>query len=111
MHFVINDTVKQLLNLLWFCKKVNIPFEVYGFTNDSAAEWRNRSTSGRHELDEIQEMKENEIYCHPTFRLLNFISSNSGKDFEEQCLNLFKLSYSLQERYSDYVPFLSLIHI
>ena len=105
MHFVINDTVKQLLNLLWFCKKVNIPFEVYGFTNDSAAEWRNRSTSGRHELDEIQEMKENEIYCHPTFRLLNFISSDSGKDFEEQCLNLFKLSYSLQERYSDYVPY------
>jgi len=105
MHFVINDTVKQLLNLLWFCKKVNIPFEVYGFTNDSPAEWRYPSREGRGGMEEIQIMKENEIYCHPTFRLLNFVSSDSGKDFEEQCLHLFNLSYSLQCGYSDYVPY------
>ena len=105
MHFVINDTVKQLLNLLWFCKKVNIPFEVYGFTNDSPSEWRYASREGRGGMEEIQVMKENEIYCHPTFRLLNFVSSDSGKDFEEQCQHLFKLSYSLQNGYSDYVPY------
>ena len=29
----MTDTIKQLYNLLWFCKKVNIPFEVYAFTN------------------------------------------------------------------------------
>ena len=27
-------TVKQLLNLTAFCKKVQIPFEVYAFTNE-----------------------------------------------------------------------------
>jgi hypothetical protein len=25
--------LKQLYNLIWFCKKVNIPFDVYAFTN------------------------------------------------------------------------------
>ena len=28
---VINKTVHQLLNLIWFCQKINIPFEVYLF--------------------------------------------------------------------------------
>ena len=27
------NTIKQTLNLVWFCERVNIPFEVYGFTN------------------------------------------------------------------------------
>jgi hypothetical protein len=31
---VMLDTVKQLFNLVWFCKKVAIPFEVYAFTTD-----------------------------------------------------------------------------
>ena len=31
---VMSDTVKQLFNLVWFCKKVSIPFEVYAFTNE-----------------------------------------------------------------------------
>ena len=34
MGTVMKDTLKQLFNLLWFCKKVNIPFEVYAFTNE-----------------------------------------------------------------------------
>jgi len=29
----MTNTVKQLLNLVWFCQKVNIPFEVYAFSN------------------------------------------------------------------------------
>ena len=31
---VMTDTVKQLFNLIWFCKKVSIPFDVYAFTCD-----------------------------------------------------------------------------
>jgi hypothetical protein len=34
MSNVMLDTVKQLFNLIWFCKKVAIPFEVYAFTTD-----------------------------------------------------------------------------
>lgn len=31
---VMMDTIKQLYNLIWFCKKVSIPFSVYGFTGE-----------------------------------------------------------------------------
>ena len=36
MQYVLEDTCKQLFNLIWFCKKVNIPFDVYAFTNEYA---------------------------------------------------------------------------
>ena len=36
MGGIIEDTVKQLMNLVWFCSKVNIPFEVYIFSNQYA---------------------------------------------------------------------------
>ena len=32
MANVLMDTLKQLYNLVWFCKKVSIPFRVYAFT-------------------------------------------------------------------------------
>lgn len=35
MSDVLHDTVKQALNLALFCRRVNIPFEMYGFTSDS----------------------------------------------------------------------------
>lgn len=34
MTHYLNDTIKQLLILLLFCKKCNIPFEVYAFTTN-----------------------------------------------------------------------------
>ena len=37
MQYYLQDTLKQLYNLIWFCRKVQIPFEVYAFTN----EWGN----------------------------------------------------------------------
>jgi len=33
MYHILNDTIHQLMNLVWFCSKVNIPFEVYAFTS------------------------------------------------------------------------------
>ena len=33
MSHNMDKTIQQLLNMVWFCQKVNIPFEVYAFTN------------------------------------------------------------------------------
>ena len=30
----IQQTTEQLMNLVWFCQKVNIPFEVYAFSSE-----------------------------------------------------------------------------
>jgi hypothetical protein len=35
MHKMLKDTIKQALSLVSFCKKVNIPYELYSFTNTS----------------------------------------------------------------------------
>ena len=87
---VIHDTVKQLFNLVWFCKKVNIPFEVYAFTYEFPA------TEDDYEFDnlkEVQEMKVNDLYLHKSFRLLNLLShTRSTADFDRDCLNLWRLS-------------------
>ena len=31
MQYQLLDTLKQTYNLIWFCRKANIPFRVYGF--------------------------------------------------------------------------------
>ena len=94
MHHVIKDTVKQLLNLVWFCKKVNIPFDVYCFTN----EWYRNADDDRIPqipYDELlhQEVVENELVVENYFNLLNVISSESSLvEFENHCKNLYCLA-------------------
>jgi len=43
MHNVMPSVIKQILNLAMFCKKVNIPFDVYGFTNIDSDDGREKS--------------------------------------------------------------------
>jgi len=91
MANVIHDTVKQLLNLLWFCKKVNIPFEVYAFTYEYPAGDTDYDEDGN--LKEIQDLCVNDLYLHKSFRLLNLMShTRSSSHFDHDCLNLWRLS-------------------
>jgi ACT domain-containing protein len=34
MADVIKQTIDQLMNLVWFCQKINIPYEVYLFSSE-----------------------------------------------------------------------------
>jgi hypothetical protein len=88
------DTVKQLMNLIWFCKKVQIPFEVYGFTY----EWSNSFIGG---VDKVPHVKKDRQICvHKNFYLLNFVSSRSkGKDIEQDMKYLW-LNASCSDRKS-----------
>ena len=112
----ILPTVKQLISLTSFCKKVQIPFEVYAFSND----WyiaKNSIESGeeieyygshnwygsydRHHTN----LKEGEFYFdNVQFDLINVISSRSNaKDYDRQCLNLFREAWCYRNR-SHYQP-------
>ena len=64
MQHVLTDAVKQLYNLIWFCKKTSIPFEVYAFTN----EW---SDPDRYELKSHYEKKEGVFKIDERFNLMN----------------------------------------
>ena len=99
MYNVLQDTVKQLLNLVWFCRKVNIPFEVYAFTN----EWYRNADDCR--IPQVpygeslhQESVEYDLFVGSEFNLLNVLSSKSRtNDFEDHCRKLFHLSTTPME--------------
>lgn len=96
MSNYLMDTVKQLFNLLWFCKKVQIPFEVYGFTY----EWNHRFIDSEYEYTDCHNPVHGTIHIHRTFSLLNFLSSTSStKDFQNDCLNLWRLAFGLSDSY------------
>ncbi len=84
MSPVMSDTIKQLYNLLWFCKKVSIPFEVYAFTNDYPREQFMTSS---------YEKKEGYAFIEETFSLLNLFSSKvKSKELEIQMKNIFRIA-------------------
>ena len=68
MQHMMHDTIKQLLNLVMFCKKVNIPFEVYAFTS----QWCEDDSYYRRNLR--QTPKVGDIVVND-FHLLNLLSS------------------------------------
>lgn len=59
------NTIKQLFNLVMFCKKVNIPYEVYAFSD----------YHGLRTDDLIQEKRKNDLIVTSNLRLLNILSS------------------------------------
>ena len=100
MQNEILSTVKQLINLTTFCKKVQIPFEVYGFTNDwIVAERAIQHSENPKDFDYYAYKKDksekNIVYINDDwFHLVNFISSRSnGKDYERMCKNLFREAF------------------
>ena len=84
------DTVKQLLNLVWFCKKVQIPFEVYAFTY----EWNTTLVDPNYVTPKSLYKKEDgTLEIHRRFRLLNFLSSRANNKVLDRCImNLWRLA-------------------
>ena len=88
------STIKQTLNLVWFCERVNIPFEVYGFTNG----YSNRDDTMKN--TKIQKPKQNDLIINE-LRLLNMLSSRaSKKDMEEGLTNLWAYANYYGDNYS-----------
>ena len=94
MGGILEDTAKQLLNLAWFCKKVQIPFDVYAFTNEY---WYSKSfdynTYTRTKSPKHHKEVPGYVSMYDNFRLLNLVSSNgrNGKDLEAQLKNFWRL--------------------
>jgi len=91
---VMLDTVKQLFNLVLFCKKVAIPFEVYAFTNDYPL--MSYDEQGRANLRELAyEKKDGLVQVGEWFSMMNLLTSKiNGKTLDEQMKNIFRLATS-----------------
>ena len=70
MHDNLKGTLAQLFNLVWFCRKVKIPFEVFAFSDAYGRRNRHYDNEG----DRFAKFKYGEIALHD-FKLLNFFSS------------------------------------
>ena len=100
MGNVIFDTVKQVLTLSLFCKKVNIPFSVYAFGNFF---WDVESADDHH--IHHKNPKAGQFDIPPNFKLAEFLSGDCNKNqFERQCRNLFRIaSYFESKSYFRYM--------
>ena len=96
MSHILFSTMKQLLNLIQFCNKVGIPFEVYAFTN----EWDSES------VQKVKEVKENEITIEK-FNMIKFASSDLKKrDLDKVMKYMFRTAFAMTYRAADYnIPY------
>ena len=105
MSTVLMDTIKQLFNLIWFCKKVQIPFKVYAFTNEwnHYSEWDqpdDYSWRPRRDIPEHHQEKDCRVCVGREFSMVEFLSSDCKKsDLEKQLLSIWRLTTGLSTYY------------
>jgi len=67
----MGETIEQMVQLVLFCKKVQIPFEVYGFTNNDFS----RATYSYDREDESTKWNDDSQIFGDNFQMLNLMSS------------------------------------
>ena len=90
---VIEDTIKQLYNLVWFCKKVAIPFKVFAFTCEynQAYDENDRVT----ECPDHYTAKEGQLFVDRRFSMMEFFNNETTtKELDIQMRNIWRISYS-----------------
>jgi hypothetical protein len=81
------DTIKQLFNLVWFCNKCNIPFDVYAFTNNYETDPDN--------IEHIWE--EGKFIIDGSFRMMNLLTSCAKKkDLEKQMHSIYRMVFGMR---------------
>ena len=76
------QTLKQLFNLVWFCNRVKIPFEVYAFTDA----WNGSRYDGNYESIQIQDFKSGDMIISDV-KLLNYLSSKMNKNDQDEMMD------------------------
>ena len=93
MTDVIEDTLKQLYNLVWFCKKVAIPFSVFAFTHEY-----NHAYDDDGYITEAPEhymAKEGQLFVDRRFSMMEFFNDKtSSKELDNQMKNIWRISYA-----------------
>jgi len=90
------QTVEQLINLVYFCQKVNIPYEVYFFSSDNKSIFSNTSQNdGKKNFN----YKIGDIFQQP-FKLVNIASHKMKKtELDEAMLYMFHMAVEYDYSY------------
>ena len=93
MQHNLKKTMKQLFSLVWFCKRVQIPFEVYSFRDLSYKDEDPTSSSFNHKTGDI-EMR--------TVKLRNILSSRMNvASLNTALFNLWAIACGFRSRSDD----------
>lgn len=98
MANVIGKTVEQLLQLVWFCQRINIPYKVYFFSDKIAdASWSDRREIAKKEMMTNWNFKAGDMIVE-AFQMIEVASNNAKKQKLDQSLFLL---YSYSKYYDD----------
>lgn len=85
MHSVLRNVVQQTMVLASFCKIVNIPFDVYGFTCDA-----NPMTN--FDQNKFVSYSNKDMFCNGGhFQLIHMLSSNWSKTLYHRCFDMLAI--------------------
>ena len=114
MHGYMKDTIEQLINLTMFCQKVQIPFEVYAFTDhyrdyncsdnrNNHPSWSRNSDSNYDESSagkKISNYKKNDLIISQHLRLMTLFSSKmKGRELTEAYRNILLVGDTFSNYY------------
>ena len=100
MFPIMEDTIKQLYNLVWFCSKVQIPFEVYAFTNNYS-QWKYHDQLPLPRMDK----EEYKIVVNEDFSLMNLFTSKVSRNvLEKQMKSLWRVILSFNTAVEYTIP-------
>ena len=94
MHNELLPTIKQLFNIVQFCKKVNIPFEVYSFVENRASD----HYYGGKQYSKCSE-KNNTVAVNDCFHLVQFFDSQSKTKLDVQMDAVWMLTKMTQDNF------------
>ena len=114
----IFDTLKQVMSLVWFCQKVNIPFEVYAFSTAYTQPWEKEMREGLNFDEYVTQVEKRGLTTWnikgnnanfgnkkgiDSFNLLNLFSSKmNAKDVTKMMKLVFRLGFGHHNRHENY---------
>jgi hypothetical protein len=104
MDSVLQDTLKQVINLAMFCNRVQIPYRVFAFTTD----YNERATTSMETIEKHRawirakiESGENILATSEKFNLLELFSNKMSKvEFTSMCKRVLDYRFRWNERYN-----------
>ena len=104
MSSVMLDTMKQLFNLIWFCRKVSIPFDVFAFTNEyNYMTWDENDKPVYPEPH--YEKKDATLVVNDHFSMMNILTSNvNNRVLEKQMKSLHRIAFGFTKYVEYCVP-------
>ena len=104
MSSVMLDTMKQLFNLIWFCRKVSIPFDVFAFTNEyNYMTWDENDKPVYPEPH--YEKKDATLVVNDHFSMMNILTSNvNNQVLEKQMKSLHRIAFGFTKYVEYSVP-------